>query len=169
MLLSWKKPPVKLEPLESLIQFHSHVSVIIFHKPRGSHMLDEDVCLIFALGSVYQETLSPGQYFPIQSQGSRKCIQNYDPCRSCPKEIFLSSGDVLPNASSWQSMDTIYTKGRPDLDFRKKKKKHCQRHNGPRVLSLQLGLSFNYFESVSFLDNSSFRLNCLDLLCHHLN
>ena len=47
-------------------------------------------------------------------------------------------------------------------------KKHCQRHSGPRVLSLWLELSFllNWIcIHFSFKDHSSFRLNTLGPLC----
>ena len=48
------------------------------------------------------------------------------------------------------------------------KKKHCQRHNGPRVLSLYFELPFrlNWIcIHFSFRDDSSFRLNTLGPLC----
>ena len=48
------------------------------------------------------------------------------------------------------------------------KRKHCQRHNGPRVLSLWLELSFqlNWIcNQLSCRLNSSFRLNTLGPLC----
>ena len=39
-------------------------------------------------------------------------------------------------------------------------------HNGPRVF--KLNYLVDQIEFVSILDNSSFRLNCLGALCHHL-
>ena len=83
-------------------------------------------------------------------------------------ELMLSLRTVNKQCSLWwwwwckQTMLFVMS-----LDF-SCKIKHCQRHNGPRVLSLWLELSFqlNWIcNQLSCRLNSSFRLNTLGPLC----
>ena len=74
-----------------------------------------------------------------------------------------------------QMLDRMYTNWLYCLDEKKRtgvkwtfKKKHCQRHNGPRVLSLKLewSLKLKWIQiQFSQKGNSSYRLNTLGALC----
>ena len=74
-----------------------------------------------------------------------------------------------------QMLDRMYTNWLYCLDEKKRtgvkwtfKKKHCQRHNGPRVLSLKLewSLKLKWIQiHFSQKGNSSYRLNTLGALC----